>query len=371
MKFIDEARIHVAGGDGGNGCCAFLREKYRPKGGPAGGDGGDGGSVWVRSRSDLNTLQDYRFRHSFKAERGEDGRGKSQHGRAGLDLVLDMPLGTVIKLEGSDDILADLVERDQRVLIARGGRGGRGNARFATASNRAPRRADTGELAESRDLLLELRLLADAGMVGLPNAGKSSLLGQLSAARPKIAEYPFTTLNPVLGVVSVADHSSFVMADIPGLIAGAHEGVGLGTQFLRHVNRTNVLIHLLDASNRSPEQVLCDHDAINTELRLHSEDLAAKKQIVVANKIDLAAVRESMPTLRILFKNRNIDLKAVSALSGEGCRELAATIYRELELMRRARTTANSAGQEEVPTPTRARWSAATDVPPDDRKASD
>jgi GTP-binding protein len=335
VKFLDEARIEVFAGDGGDGCIAFLREKYRPRGGPSGGDGGRGGGVWAVADPGLNTLLPFRYSRLFRAPRGENGRGKSQHGRAAEDLEIAMPAGTIITDFETGKLLGDLAP-GQRLLLAAAGRGGRGNARFATSTNQAPRRADPGTPGVHRSLALELRLLADAGLVGLPNAGKSSLLARLSAARPKVADYPFTTLEPVLGVVAVAREQSFVLADIPGLIEGAHEGRGLGLDFLRHVDRTAVLVHLLDASEKSPEEVLRDYDRINAELRAYSSELGERPQILVLSKLDLPSVRTILDSLREAFARRTIAVHAVSAATGVGCRELAAEVWRVIREVRGA-----------------------------------
>lgn len=336
VKFLDEARVRVCAGDGGNGCVAFLREKFRPRGGPAGGDGGHGGDIVVEADTGLNTLYAYRHKRRFNAERGEDGRGKSQHGKAGCDVVLRVPVGTVIRDADSGELLVDVTAAATRVVLARGGQGGLGNARFATSTHQAPRRADDGTPGEDLEVVLELRLLSDAGLVGLPNAGKSSLLQRVSAARPKVADYPFTTIEPVLGVVRVDDERSFVLADIPGLIEGAHEGRGLGLTFLRHVSRTGILVHLVDASARTPEQALADFDTINGELAAHSAELAAKPQIAVASKGDLPDVAERLDALRRLFGRRNIELHVVSAATGEGCSELMARVSAELDRVRKS-----------------------------------
>jgi GTP-binding protein len=335
VRFLDEARIRVAAGAGGNGCVAFLREKYRPRGGPSGGDGGRGASVWAVADPGLNTLLPFRYNRLFRAPRGEDGRGKSQHGRAADDLEIAMPAGTIITDFETGELVGDLVP-GQRMLLAAGGRGGRGNARFATATNQAPRRADPGTPGGHRVLQLELRLLADAGLVGLPNAGKSSLLARLSAARPKIADYPFTTLEPVLGVVEVAAERPFVLADIPGLIEGAHEGRGLGLDFLRHVQRTAVLVHVVDASEKTKDDALRDYELINAELAAYNEDLATRPQVVVLSKIDLPSVRGSLAALRESFAERNIPAYAVSAATGEGCRELVTGVWRAISNGRQA-----------------------------------
>lgn len=336
MRFLDEARIRVTAGSGGNGCVAFLREKYRPRGGPAGGDGGRGGNVIARADEGMGTLLFYSSHRIFRAQSGESGRGKSQHGRSGADLVLKFPTGTIIRNAANGDLVADLTHDGEEVLLAKGGRGGRGNARFATPTHQAPRRADPGEPGEERDLALELRLLADAGLIGLPNAGKSSLLARLSAARPKIADYPFTTLEPVLGVVAIDPETTFTLADIPGLVEHAHEGRGLGHTFLRHIRRTAVLVHLIDASPGSVEAALRNHEIVNRELRQHSSDLATKPQITVASKADLPAVAEALPALRAAFADRNIEIMAVSSATGAGCRELVTRIYAEVRALREA-----------------------------------
>jgi GTP-binding protein len=337
VKFLDEARIEVIAGDGGDGCVAFLREKYRPKGGPSGGDGGRGGSVWVVADPGLNTLLTYRYKRTFKAERGENGRGKDQHGHSGADLEIAVPVGTVISDAESGEPIADLTEPQQRELLARGGAGGWGNARFATATNQAPRRADPGTPGERRALRLELRLLADAGLVGLPNAGKSSLLARVSAAKPKVADYPFTTLEPVLGVVRIGPDATFVLADIPGLIEGAHAGRGLGLDFLRHVQRTAVLVHLVDTGGRSVEEALGDFDLVNAELRAYDPELAQRPQVVAVTKIDLPETAGRLDALRDAFARRTIALHAISAATGAGCAELMAEVSRRVLEARRAR----------------------------------
>ncbi len=322
MKFVDEARLQIAAGDGGDGCMAFLHEKYRPKGGPAGGDGGDGGSVIVHADPGLSTLLDYRYRRLVRAERGANGRGKSQHGHAGKDEHLRVPVGTLIYDSDSGALLADLTEAGQENCIAAGGRGGRGNARFATPTHQAPRRADPGTPGQTLNIMLELRLLADAGLIGLPNAGKSSLLARVSAARPKVADYPFTTLQPALGVVRWSEDANFVLADIPGLIEGAHQGHGLGIRFLKHVSRTALLVHLVDSSEKTVEQTLADYRTINAELAAYSPELGRRPQIVVATKTDLPDVAERLPKLSRGFADLGTDLHACSAATGDGCGEL-------------------------------------------------
>src|SRR5438445_2281788 len=289
--FVDEVDIHVEAGNGGKGCLAFRREKYVPRGGPSGGDGGHGGSVYVVASPHINTLINYRFHPEFDAERGDHGQGSNRTGHTGADLELAVPIGTLVyEKTGNPDepheLVADLAAEGDRVLVAKGGRGGMGNARFASSTNRAPRKVQPGEPGEIKDLRLELKLLADVGLVGFPNAGKSTLIARISAARPKIADYPFTTLVPNLGVVRLAEDRSFVVADVPGLIEGAHRGQGLGHQFLRHLERTKVLVHLVDVSGASGRDPAEDLDTVRRELALYQPTLAAKPQIVAANKID-------------------------------------------------------------------------------------
>src|SRR5687767_5083785 len=288
--FVDEVDIHVLAGSGGGGCLSFRREKYVPRGGPDGGDGGSGGSVYIVATPTKNTLVDFRYHPDFTAKRGQHGQGSNRTGQTAHDLEVDVPIGTLVfeKNPGSGDVelLADLAEEGQRVLVAKGGRGGRGNARFVSSTNRAPRRAEPGARGEERFLRLQLKLLADVGLVGFPNVGKSTLISRISAARPKIADYPFTTLTPNLGVVRLSDDRSFVVADVPGLIEGAHGGHGLGDRFLRHVERTKVLIHIVDVSGASGRDPVNDFDVIVEELRRFDPAVASKPQIVAANKID-------------------------------------------------------------------------------------
>jgi len=317
--FFDEAKIYVKGGDGGNGCVAFRREKYVPFGGPSGGDGGAGGNVYLVASPHRNTLLHFKRRVHFKAGRGQHGRGKNQTGRRGEDVIIEVPLGTVVRDAETGALLADLTEPGQRVCVARGGRGGRGNAAFATSTNQAPRLSEKGEPGEERWLHLELKLIADAGIIGMPNAGKSTLLAAVSAAKPKIADYPFTTLQPNLGVVAVDENTTFVLADLPGLIEGASQGMGLGHEFLRHVERTRLLIHLLNGAAPDP---LADYEAINEELALFSPDLASKPQIVVLNKIDLPQAREIWPTVQAEMKRRGVEVMSISAVTGEGVKPL-------------------------------------------------
>src|SRR5919197_5494129 len=292
--FVDEVDIHVEAGSGGRGCLAFRREKRVPRGGPSGGDGGHGGSVFAVASPHINTLINYRFHPEFTADRGGHGEGSNRTGPTGRDLDLAVPIGTLVYERTADSdqplrLLADLAEEGQRVLVARGGRGGLGNARFATSTNRAPRKVQPGEPGEIKDLRLELKLLADVGLVGFPNAGKSTLIARISAARPKIADYPFTTLTPHLGVVRLDGDRSFVVADVPGLIEGAHRGLGLGHRFLRHLERTKVLVHLVDVSGASGRNPVADLETVLRELELFRPDLAAKPELVAANKIDALA----------------------------------------------------------------------------------
>ena len=338
MKFVDETVVSVKAGDGGRGCIAFLREKYRPRGGPSGGDGGRGGDIVLRADPGLTTLLDFRFQRHIEAERGEHGRGKEQHGAAGAARVVRVPVGTRVTDVATGSLVADLDAPAKEVVIARGGRGGRGNARFATPTNRAPRRADPGEEGERHELLLELRLLADIGLVGYPNAGKSTLIAAVSAARPRIADYPFTTLVPNLGVARV-DDDSIVIADVPGLIEGAHEGHGLGIRFLRHLSRTAVLVHLVDlADSRDP---LAAFDAVNRELACFDEALAAKPQLVVATKLDVTEARERLAEARAAFAARGIALGAISAVTGEGVAELLSQMRAALLAARAAEAPAD------------------------------
>ena len=316
--FFDEARIYVRSGDGGSGCVSFRREKYVPYGGPNGGNGGAGGDVYLVATPHLTTLIDFKKRSHFRAGRGGHGGSNNKQGARGASLEIQVPTGTIVRDAQTGDVLADLVENGQRVLVARGGRGGRGNAAFATPTNQAPRIAENGEPGQERWLELELRLIADVGIVGVPNAGKSTLLAAVSAARPKIADYPFTTLEPNLGVAEV-DRRALVLADIPGLIEGAHAGAGLGHAFLRHIERTRVVIHLLDGLAEDP---LADYHQINEELRLFDPDLARKPQVVALNKMDLPEVRERWPALRSALQAAGVEPMAISAATGERTREL-------------------------------------------------
>jgi GTP-binding protein len=328
--FVDEIDIFVKAGDGGAGCVSFRREKYVPRGGPDGGDGGDGGSVWLEADRTLATLLDYHYKRHYVAGRGGHGKGGGKHGASGADLVLKVPVGTVVSDRGTGAVLGDLVEHGARVLVVKGPKGGRGNARFATPTNRAPRRADLGRPGVGRWVHLELKLLADVGVIGVPNAGKSTLVSRVSAAKPRIADYPFTTLEPVLGIVRAGDDRTFVIADLPGLVAGAAHGKGLGHQFLRHTARTRVLVHLVDLDPGSGRSPVHDLDVVNTELRVYSPALAARPQIVVGSKVDLPGAAERAVPLRQRCLQRGIPFLAVSAVTGEGIGELVRLVDREL-----------------------------------------
>ncbi|MGD8814488.1 MAG: GTPase ObgE [Anaerolineales bacterium] len=317
--FIDEARIYVSSGRGGNGMVHFRREKFVPRGGPDGGDGGKGGDVVLEVRETLNTLSHFRSRRRFEAEHGGNGGSKRKTGRNGADVIVPLPPGTIVRDDESGNLLADMVGSQERLVLMRGGRGGRGNARFATSRNQAPRMAEKGEPGESGWLKFELRLIADVGIVGLPNAGKSTLLAAVTNAQPKIAAYPFTTLQPNLGVADLDQETSLVLADIPGLIEGAHKGLGLGTAFLRHIQRTKVLIHVIDGGSNDP---LADFSQVNTELALFDEQLARKPQIVAINKIDLPEVRKRVSKIQHAFEKRGLFPLAISGLARTGLREL-------------------------------------------------
>jgi GTP-binding protein len=316
--FIDEARILVKAGDGGNGCLAFRREKYVPRGGPSGGDGGRGGDVFLVSTEHQNTLIQFRFNPEHKAQRGRHGEGSDCTGAEGYSIDLKVPVGTVVYDESTGERLHDFTASGERFLVARGGRGGKGNARFATSTHQAPTEHEPGKPGQER----RLRLLADVGLVGFPNAGKSTLISRISAARPKIAAYPFTTLEPQLGVVSLDDYRSFVVADIPGLIEGAHLGHGLGTQFLRHIERTRLLAHLVDVSEASGRDPAHDFETVMAELASFSEDLAAKPMIVVATKMDAAQDPARVESLRQIAAQRGLAFFEISSVTGQGLDEL-------------------------------------------------
>lgn len=326
MRFIDEAKIRVTGGSGGDGCMSFLREKFRPNGGPDGGDGGKGGTVYIEASEDLSTLQDVKLKREFAATRGVHGLSKNQHGRSGEDIVIRVPVGTVIHDAESGELLADLTEKHAKCAVAEGGRGGKGNARFSTRTNKAPIEHEEGFPGESRMLTLELKLLADVGLIGLPNAGKSTLLSSISSAKPKIADYPFTTLNPILGIASPGLYRSFTVADIPGLIEGAHEGHGLGIQFLRHIERTKVLVHLLSLIDEGgapyPIKVLKAHySGIRGELTAFGNGLDQKPEIIVFTKCDSCRDLGHLKKIKTSFK-ANPTLFFISAPLHEGLEEL-------------------------------------------------
>jgi GTPase len=334
MKFIDEAKIEVHGGKGGNGAMSFRREKFIPKGGPDGGDGGKGGSIFAVAVQNINTLVDYRFSPMHRAKNGESGRGAQCNGAGAEDIHLRVPVGTVIKDTETDEVLADLATHGQSAMLARGGRGGLGNVNFKTSTNRAPRKATPGEPGESRILHMELRVLADVGLLGLPNAGKSTFIRAVSSARPKVADYPFTTLHPHLGVVRVDTDRSFVVADIPGLIEGAAEGAGLGHQFLRHLSRTRLLLHVVDMAPPDPDaDPAKDAKAIELELQKYDTDLYLKPRWLVMNKIDMLPL-ENRDAVKNAFlsslgwQGRNF---SISALTGDGCRELTFAIMEHLD----------------------------------------
>jgi len=322
MQFVDYAKIYVKAGDGGRGCVAFRREKYVPKGGPSGGDGGRGGHIIFKASRELNTLLDLRYQREYRAKRGQHGMGKKMHGKDGEDRIIPVPVGTVIKDADTEEVLADLDSEGVEIIIAKAGRGGQGNAHFATPTRQAPKFAQPGEEGEEKNLVIELKLLADVGLLGLPNAGKSTLISVISSARPKIADYPFTTLTPNLGVVKLKDFRSFVVADIPGLIEGAHRGAGLGFQFLRHVERTSLLLHLVDASDMPETDPVEDLKKVNKELELYSSKLLEKPQAVVGTKTDIAVDKKRLRKLAKYCKSKKIEFFPVSAATGKGIREL-------------------------------------------------
>jgi GTPase len=335
--FIDEAKIRVKAGDGGNGCMAFRREKFVPRGGPSGGDGGKGGDVVMESSERHNTLVHFRFNPEYKAERGRHGEGSNKTGRDGADVTLKVPVGTIVYDDETGEKVFDFSSADHRMIIARGGRGGRGNAQFATSTHQAPRECEPGRPGEEHTYRLELKLLADVGLVGYPNVGKSTLISRISAARPKIADYPFTTLEPNLGVVAVGDAKneiSFVVADIPGLIEGAHTGSGLGTQFLRHVERTRLLVHLVDVSDSSGRpDVVKDVEVIRSELASFGAGLETKPMIMVASKMDVAN-KDKVAALKRYCKKHKLKLYEISAVTGKGIEELKYAIAKEVDALR-------------------------------------
>ncbi len=329
--FIDEAKILIRAGDGGNGCVAFRREKFVPRGGPSGGDGGRGGSVYLESSLHLNTLLKFRFNREFRAERGGHGEGSNRHGQDGDDLTIPVPVGTMVWEAESGEKLWDFGSPGQKFLAARGGRGGRGNARFATSTRQTPRKAEPGATGEQRSLKLELKLLADVGLVGFPNVGKSTLIARLSSARPRIADYPFTTLEPCLGVVALDPDRSFVMADIPGLIAGAHQGKGLGTRFLRHVERTRLLLHLIDVAEHSERDTVEDYRTIMLELESFSPKVAAKPMLLVASRVDATGEGDRLVALRDFCRDLGKPLYEISSVTREGLDEMLRAVWTMLE----------------------------------------
>src|ERR671922_2703604 len=337
MKFIDEVKIRVIAGDGGRGCVSFRREKFVPRGGPNGGDGGDGGDVVAVADPQLTTLLDLRYQKLYKAGRGEHGMGKDQDGRRGEDRVIKVPVGTIIRDAGTGEQLADLKTAGERVVVAAGGKGGKGNAHFVTSTNRSPRYAQPGMPGTERELAIELRLLADVGIIGLPNAGKSTLIAAISAVRPKVADYAFTTLVPNLGVVGYDDGKSFVVADIPGLIEGAHQGQGLGDKFLRHVMRTSLLIHLIDPSQMDGQDPLSNWRTINRELELFDPELIGKPQLLVANKMDLPEARQKAKLLEKRLPAACQPLHKISAATGEGVKLLVQQLGIKLDEIRQPR----------------------------------
>jgi GTPase len=329
VKFIDEAIITVWSGNGGRGCVSFRREKFIPRGGPDGGDGGKGGDIVLKTTSRKRTLYQFRFKKHFKAKNGAHGQGKQKTGKNGQDLIMELPPGTLVTDADTGKVITDLVKSDETFVLARGGRGGQGNARFKTSTHRSPRFAQPGEPGETKTLKLELKLLADVGIIGLPNAGKSTLITAVSSARPKIGNYPFTTLFPSLGVVQTGWAEPFVVADIPGLIKGAHKGTGLGIRFLRHIERTRILIHLVDVSAIDTDNPLHAYNTVNKELAMYNRKLTEKPQIVVLNKIDLPDVREAAKKFQNAVKEKQVIL--ISALTGKGIEDLNSKIIQLLD----------------------------------------
>lgn len=360
MKFIDEAKILVIAGKGGNGVASFRREKYIPMGGPDGGDGGRGGSIYVIADRNINTLIDYRYTRKFLAQNGESGRGADCYGKGGDDIIMHMPVGTVISDAVTGDVLADLDKDGKKVLLAQGGRGGLGNIHFKSSTNRAPRQCTKGEPGEEKELKLELKVLADVGLLGLPNAGKSTFIRAVSAARPKVADYPFTTLHPNLGVVRVDDNKSFVIADVPGLIEGAADGAGLGIRFLKHLARTRVLLHIVDIAPMDPDaDPVADAIAIVGELEKYSPELASKPRWLILNKLDLLPEeehQEHVDAFLSAYREKsgfNGPVFPIAAISGEGCRPVVYAIQAALEEIRKQDEAAEESGESPLtPSPT-------------------
>jgi len=346
MLFIDQVKIYVKGGDGGDGCVAFRREKFVPRGGPSGGDGGNGGAVILMASPHLSTLLDLRYQQQYIAERAPHGEGKDRHGRNSPDVIIPVPIGTLVREAETQEILADLVAEGQTIVVAKGGRGGRGNAHFATPTRQAPTFAEEGKKGEEFWLLLELKLLADVGLVGLPNAGKSTLISAISSARPKIADYPFTTLTPHLGVVKVEDYPGFVVADIPGLIEGAHAGKGLGFQFLRHIERSSFLLHLVEAQDSKAGDPIAEFETVRGELGNYSPDLLMKPFAVAATKIDIKEDGTKLGQLTDYCQQKGYPLYPISAVTGEGVKPLLAFLARQVERIKNSETAhAKSAAQ--------------------------
>ena len=325
MRFIDEAFIEVTAGNGGKGCLSFRREKFIPKGGPDGGDGGSGGCILIETDESLTTLQDFRLQKKYKAKNGSQGLGKNKHGKDAENTILKVPVGTLIIDEETNELIADLIENNQSIVLAKGGKGGYGNARFKTSTNRAPRKTTDGDEGEKFNIKLELKVLADVGLLGMPNAGKSTLISKISSAKPKVADYPFTTLSPNLGVVQNG-FNSFVVADIPGLIPGASEGVGLGIQFLKHLSRVKVLLHIVDVSSFEAENIIKNINDINAELELFGSDLAQKEQWIVINKNDLDLSKEEMIRKEIKEEFKEQRIFSISAITGKGLENLVSEI---------------------------------------------
>jgi len=331
MKFVDEAKIRIKSGDGGSGCVSFRRERFLPKGGPDGGDGGKGGDIVIVADSGLDTLLDFKYQQHFKAERGQHGRGKNMTGKSGKDREIRVPVGTVIYNRDTGELLQDLSEPGQQVVLLAGGRGGKGNKHFATATHRTPRFSQPGEPGQELWVRLELKVFADVGIAGKPNAGKSSLVSKMSAAHPKIADYPFTTLHPQLGVVTVEGGEPFVLAEVPGLIENAHMGAGLGLRFLKHLERTRLLLHLIDLSDPEAEDPLKPYRTVRNEIIQYGHELEAKREIVVFNKVDLPEVRKRLPAAEKHYKEIGIETAVVSAATGEGVAALKLLLARMLD----------------------------------------
>lgn len=329
--FVDEVKIFVKAGDGGDGCISFRREKFVPKGGPNGGDGGNGGDVFLEVDDRIRTLIDLKHHPHNKAERGSHGKGKDLHGKRGASLIIKVPMGTIVYEAKTNEEIVDLTKLGEKVLIVKGGRGGRGNARFATSTNQAPRIAEEGGEGEEKSLRLDLKVLAEVGLIGFPNAGKSTLISRISKAKPKIADYPFTTLAPHLGVVRVEEFKSFIIADIPGLIENAHKGVGLGSRFLRHIERTKLLVHVIDITTIKSKNPIKDFQIINKELELFNPEIASKPQIVVANKMDLPEAKKNFKKLENFCEQKGFSLFPISALTGKGLKPLVFHIMKTLE----------------------------------------